>query len=508
MAMKRALGLVALAALAVGIPAASAVPFTSDLPFADVATATSLSVLSGALRVDAQAGGAPAVLANVTTFEIEGLALACWQYPCVRSAGDLTVRVATGSTVALRFPTTGSLHLAADHAVAAPLALDATKAGFGELAAGLTLAPSLAAATRNGVLTFEPEALAAQPDGPIPVPAPSSPLPVPLPSAVASQFQAPDPDDSNSAVLAGLTDVSVIEVVEAGRVLQTLRGYSGLLLQGTLRTTAVHAESFLLPCGVRCDLVVAANGPGADVLGAVQGLLDLAGTLDGVQTPLLALGPFESLVDPVADGALLEIPLVASLADFHVANLTLVRFDRLQAALYPGAPPVGGSGDLVIQSGDVQGDDALSGARFLGVPVWAYILWAAALIALVLRAALRRNEEASERKGLARLVGLLALVGAAVLWHLAFTRILGVGATSAGLDGAARLMVGAVEASTFLLVLVLVALPGRVLLRNALRLVGLPRVSRFAGTAALAATAVIGPLLLLGIIDVVLALFA
>ncbi|MFA5943148.1 MAG: hypothetical protein WC876_01640, partial [Candidatus Thermoplasmatota archaeon] len=158
----------ALALLLLVAPAADAVDFQASLPFTDLETATRLPVLGGSLDVRSPARGAPALMHNVTAFEIHGLAVACWEYPCHQASGPLSVRVAAGSTVALRFPATGTLHLVAGHALTAPVDLDGEKGGFADLAAGMQLAPSLIAATRDGVLTVEAEALTPTPDGEVP----------------------------------------------------------------------------------------------------------------------------------------------------------------------------------------------------------------------------------------------------------------------------------------------------------------------------------------------------
>lgn len=489
------------------VPAGQAIPFTPDLRFADVGADPSVPVLAGALQVSASAGGAPTVLVNVTGFELVGLQVVCWSYPCQRSdAADLSVRVLAGSTVALRFPRTGTLHLLADHAVASPVGLDGSRAGFGELAAGVTFAPSVAASTRGGSLTFRPESLPPDQGGRVPA---QQPIPG-LPPAVASQFQAPDPDDANSAVLAGLTPDSALQVRQGNQLLRELRGQAGLLLQGQVRASEpIAAAMFVLPCADGCDLTVRAAGAGANVLGAVQDIVALAAALNGGTVPSFELGALSGLVDPLADGAYLELPMLAAPGDFRASNLTLVRFDVLQARLAPASPMATGDGDLVIQSGDIEGAPTFVGGRYFGMPLWSYLLWAAAVVLLVLRLALRRDSEDWRDAGRTwpRVLGLLAFAVLLVVWHLAFDRILGLSATTPGLDPAARGLVAAIELATLALLAVMVVLPARILGRNLLRLVGLPGAARFAGTAALAAGAVLAPLLLLGILDLVLGMF-
>jgi hypothetical protein len=482
-------------------PAAAGVPFEPDLPFANLARDDSVAVLSGALELDSVMGASPAVLANVTGFTIDGLDVVCWEYPCYKSDGPLSVRVVAGSTVALRYPLSGSLRLEADHAVAAPVLLDASQAGFSNLDAGFTLAPSLAAATTGGLLRFLPETLAAQPDGPVP----AQPPVTGLPELLASQFQAPDPTDADGALLAGLTPGSRIELLDQGRTVRTLDGSSGLLLQGTIAVDPVEAEAYVVPCGGRCDMVFR-PGHDVDVLGAVERLLGLTELVQGEAVPALELGPWGSLVNPVANGAYVDLPLITDPGDFDVGSLTLVRFDRLEASLYPGAPPGEGTGALVIQSGNVQGSPEFLGVRYFSMPLLSYILWGLALLAVLARWVFARQEP-KHRSGLARTLAVVCFVVLLAVWHLTFERTLGLGAFSPGLEASTRGLVAGVELATFLAMLLLVVVPVRLFLGHGLRTVRLRKASAYAGTLALVAGGLLGPLILLGILDFALGLF-
>ena len=493
----------ALVALLVAAPMANAAtPFTADLPFTDMQKASRVPLLSGATTVDSVAGGAPTILSDVVAFEIHGITVACWQYPCLEGS-DLSVRVGNGSTVALRFPATGTLHLEADSGLSVPVDLDAVRSNFGRgPAAGLTLAPSLAVASNGGNLAFLPETLEPAADGPVPA---SSPIPG-LPPALASQFQAPDPTDENAAVLAGLTNTSRLEVVQAGRVVQVLPGYAAVLLQGDIVVQPVTARAFLIPCTIKCDLDVTAKAHDTDVVAAMGNLFRLVEQMQGDALPDLELGSFGSLLNPIAAGAFVELPL--DLKRFSVSNLTVVRFDHLQTSLFPGSPPADGSGELVILSGEVKDAPEFVGTKFFGMPLWSYILWGVAIVALVLRLALRRGQPKPEGgKWIARLVGLAAFLALAVVWHLAFVRVLGVGAASPGLDFTSRLIIGGIELGTLLSMVLMVVTPARILLGNALRLAGLPKLARFAPAAGRAVGIVVGLPLLLGLVNFALGLF-
>lgn len=496
------LGLPVIVFLACVPLATAATPFTADLPFTDMQRASRVPLLSGATTVDSAAGGAPTILSDVAAFEIHGVTVACWQYPCLEG-NDLAVRVVDGSTVALRFPATGTLHLEADSALSVPVDLDAVRGNFGRgLTAGLTLAPSLAAATSGGILTFLPETLDPEADGPAPA---QSPIPG-LPPALASQFQAPDPTDENAAVLAGLTNTSRLEVVQAGRVVQVLPGYAAVLLQGDIVVQPVTAHAFLIPCTTRCDLDVTAKAHDTNVVAAMGSLFRLVEQMQGSALPDLDLGSFGSLLNPIAAGAFVELPL--NLKRFSVANLTVVRFEHLQTSLFPGSTAADGSGELVILSGEVKDAPAFVGTKFFGMPLWSYVLWGAALVVLVLRVVLRRDQPKPESgKWLARLVGLAAFLLLALFWHLAFVRVLGVGATSSGLNLTSRLIIGAIEFGTLLSMVLMVVTPARILLGNALRLAGLPKLAPYAPAAGRVVGIVVGLPLLLGLVNFALGLF-
>lgn len=491
--------------LALATPSATAEAFRAPLPFTDVAAADHMSVLSGSLDVRAPARGAPALMHNVSGFQIDGLDVVCWEYPCHESPGALVVRVAAGSTVALRFPTTGSLHLRAAHAVASPVALDAARSGFSGLAATLRLAPSLAAVVQDGELSVGPETLPAAPDGAVPVQPPPG-----LPRGVAAFFQGPDPDDGSGAVLATLTPWSRIEVIDGGRLVHAQDGYGGLLLQGTIVVQPVRAEAFLVPCIGRCDVEVTDQGRTADVAAATSFLLGVVALAQGSTVPPVSFGPWGALLDPMATGAFVDFPLVASPADFRIANLTVVRFDRFQASLYPGAPENPGDGPLVIQSGSVQGAPEFVGGPYFGMPLWSYVLWIAALVAFVVRVATRAPKEHDRWdrwRWVGRVLGLLGWLGLAVLWHVNFDRVLGVSATSGGLDTGSRWLVGAVEAATLLAMALVVVLPARILIANVLRTARQGRFMGLSGPLASGVGILFGAPLLLGFVDLVLQLF-
>jgi hypothetical protein len=504
----RARVVLAMVVLAVGAavaPPVAAEGFAVELPFTDVTTASHLPVLSGRLDVRTPAGGAPAVLHDVAQFEVDGLAVVCWEYPCHEAQGKLVVQVFAGSTVALRFPTAGVLELHADHGVASPVGLDARRAGFGELAAALQMAPSLAATTKGGVLSVLAETVQPPPDGAVPAQAPPG-----MPPQLASSFQAPDPDDADAAVLATLTPGSRVQVVDDGHVVYSFRGFGGLLLQGPLHVPPVHAAAFVLPCAVRCEVLVADDGAEADLRGAMDTILGLVALAQGAPALVLDLGPFADLLDPLAGGVFIDVPLVADPSQFTVANLTLVRFDRLQVALYPDAPPSPGSGPLVIQSGDVQGAPAFVGGPYFAMPLWSYLLWGAAIIALVLAAVTRspkRNPRWDRLQWVGRVVGALALLALLLVWHLNFARVVGVDVTSPGLGGGSRMLIGAIEAGTFLAMLLIVVLPTRILLSRSFRLGRQGRFMGLAGPLASVVGILAGTPLLLGFVDLALQLF-
>ncbi|MHB1260532.1 MAG: hypothetical protein ACYC2H_02325 [Thermoplasmatota archaeon] len=496
-----------LAGLAVlpGLPSATAAEFVAAIPFTDFAAADHLPVLGGSLDVRSPAGGSPAIMHKVAGFQVDGLAVVCWQYPCHEAQGPLVVRVLDGSSVALRFPETGFLHLRAEHAVATPVALDGERAGFAGLSAALRLAPSLSAATRGGVLTVDPEVLQPAPDGVVPAQGPAGTPPV-----LAPFLQAPDPDDGDAAVLATLSPASRIEVLDGGRLVHQAKGYAGLLLQGAIHVEAVEAEAFVVPCAVRCDLVVVDRDATADLGAAAAMLLELVQLAQGTPLPGFELGPFGDLLNPVADGVFVDFPLVEDPAEFSVANLTVVRFGRFEASLYPGAPASSGSGPLVIQSGDVRGSPEFVGGPYFGMPLWSYVLWGLALVAIVGAAALRspkRNATWDRLQWVGRTLGAVALVALVVVWHLNFGRVLGVDSLTPGLGSGTRFLVVVVEGGTLLAMTFMVVLPTRLLLSRGFRIAGQGRFMGLAGPLASLVGILAGTPLLLGFLDLALAIF-
>jgi hypothetical protein len=493
--------LAVLALLACAAPV-QAVGFSASLPFTDFAAADHLPILSGSLDVTAPAGSAATLMHNVSAFEVSGLAVVCWDYPCHRAAGPLSVRVAAGSTVALRYPQTGDLHLVAEHAVVTPVDLDSQKAGFSDLSAGMSLAPSLIAATQGSRLVFDTKLLPAAPDGPVPAQAPPG-----LPPQAQQYFQAPDPDDTAGAVLAALTAGSRLQVLDGGQVVHDVSGYSGLILQGAIQVEPIAAEAFVLPCAIRCDLDVTTQGGPADLKRATASIVALAELAQGAPLPPVDLGPFTDLLDPLADGVYVDLPLLADPGQFSIKDLTVARFDSFHAALQPGAAPAPGDGQLVIQSGSVQGSPEFVGGRYFGMPLWSWVLWAAAIVAIVV-AAVVRAPKASERWDHLRIVGwVLGAIAWALLayfWNANFGQVIGVSATSSGLSGTSRMLVLAVEGVTLLAMALMVVLPARLLLS---RLFRLARQGRFMGLAGPLATGVgilAGLPLLLGLVDLAL----
>jgi hypothetical protein len=480
------------------LPTVHAAEFVASLEFADLQTAASLAVVSGDTEVQARTGDAPTILASVDRFSIHGVEVACWESPCLK--GDLSVRVGQGSTLALRFPKTGDLRLDAPAAMSMAVDLDAVWENLGGMAAGFTLAPGLATGTSNGQLRFERQVLAPEPDGPIPA---ASPIPG-LPGPVASQFMAPDPTDANAAVLATITPQSSLEILQGGSVVQVLHNASALLLQGNLDIETIRADSFVIPCAQRCDVVVTANASDRDITAAVDNVLSLVGELQGEELEPIDWGFFDGMLNAVADGAYVVFPL--DVKKFEVGNLTLVRFSRLEASLGPQDQQATGSGGLVIQSGEVRDAPPFVGTRFFAMPSWSYLLWGLAVVALVVRVIVRRKQEQPERGWLNRLVGLGSVLALAVAWHLVFVATFGIGMTTPGLEWQARGMMAAVEALTLLGMVLILVVPLTLLLRNTLRLVGLPKVASYAPTMARLAGIALGGPLLLGLIHFALGL--
>lgn len=492
-----------LAAMALA-PAADAEPFTATLPFTDFSTASHLPFLSGTFDGRSPAGGSPAVLHRVDAFKVDELEVVCWEYPCHESTGSLAVRVAANSTVALRFPTAGILHLRADHAVSLPVRLDAEKNGFGELAAALQLAPSLAIAAEGGRLSVLPEEVQPAPAGTVPVSRPPG-----TPPQLSDYFSAPDPSDEDAAVLASLTPGSRLEVVDGGRVVHAITGYGALLLQGGIHVEPVAAEAYVLPCAVRCDVQVTDTGVAADLEAATTMVLNVVALALGVPAMPLGFGPFAEVLNPMAAGVLVDFPLLADPTQFSVSNLSVIRFDVYEVSFYPGAPAAPGDGPLVIQSGSVQGSPEFVGGPYFGMPLWSYILWGLAIIAVVVAAAVRAKKESrwDHLRWIGRIAGLVALAALVVVWHLNFSRVIGVDALSPGLDAEARGLVAAVEVGTLLAMMAMVVLPARLLLSRALRLAGQGRFMGLAGPLASVVGILAGTPLLLGFVDLALRFF-
>jgi hypothetical protein len=496
-----------LAALALALAApAQAVGFSADLPFTDVASADHLPLLGGSLDVRTPAGRAPALMHNVSGFTVSasGLAVACWESTCHRAVGTLAVQVLAGSTVALRYPQAGDLHLVAAHAVAAPVDLQGQRSGLAGLPAGLDLAPSLVAATQSSRLVLETKLVPSAVGGPLPTQGPPG-----TPSPGTSLFEALDPDDADGAVLATLTPQSRLVVLDGGQVVHGIEGPGALVLQGAIQVDPVSAEAFVLPCAIRCEVSITTRGEPGDLQAATASIVSLAEIAQGAPLPPVDLGPWSDLLDPMADGVYVDLPLLADPGQFRVASLTVARFDEFHAALGPGAAPAPGSGPLVIRSGSVQGSPEFVGGRYFGMPPWSWLLWAAAVAAIVV-AAVRRAPKSNERWDRLYFVGWLTGAAAwAVLvfvWHRNFGHVLGVNMETPGLSPSSRAVVAAVEGATLLAMALMVVLPTRLLLSRAFRLLRQGNLMGLAGPASTVVGILAGPPLLLGFLDLALRL--
>jgi hypothetical protein len=239
-------------------------------------------------------------------------------------------------------------------------------------------------------------------------------------------------------------------------------------------------------------------------------VLAVVALAQGVPLAPLGLGPFAAVLDPMAAGVFVDFPLLADPSQFSVDNLTVIRFDRLQVSLYPGAPAAPGDGPLVIQSGSVQGSPEFVGGPYFGMPLWSYILWGLALIAIVV-AAIARAPKKVERwdrlRWVGRIAGLVALVALLFVWHVNFGRVIGVDATTDGLDDGSRWLVGAVEVGTLLAMAFMVVLPTRLLLSRTFRLARQGRFMGLAGPLASVVGILAGTPLLLGFVDLALGFF-
>jgi hypothetical protein len=106
-----------------------------------------------------------------------------------------------------------------------------------------------------------------------------------------------------------------------------------------------------------------------------------------------------------------------------------------------------------------------------------------------------------------RVTGGVVLAILVIVWHVNFGRVLGVDATTGGLPATARILIGAVELGTLLAMLLMVVLPARLLLSRAFRILRQGRFMGLAGPLASLVGILAGTPLLLGFVDLALAMF-
>jgi hypothetical protein len=141
------------------------------------------------------------------------------------------------------------------------------------------------------------------------------------------------------------------------------------------------------------------------------------------------------------------------------------------------------------------------------MPLWAWFLWIAAIVAVLVAAAVRapRSSERWDRLGVVGwLLGAVAWAMLLYLWNANFGRVIGVSATSHGLSGTSRLLVSGIEGATLVAMVLMVVLPARLLLSRLFRLARQGRLMGLAGPLATTVGILAGTPLLLGLVNLAL----
>lgn len=466
--MRRALAVVLLCLLAVPLAPTTqgalngSKPFESTfgfLPVGSEAANATMTIASGAATLQSVPADQPFALLNATQWSLTGLTKVCWATPtpdCLEDGtGGLSLSMATGTSVGLKFPYQAGGTLRADHALAFFLDLDQAFhfRGF-EVKPG----KAVAASTVGGSFTFNP----------------LQPMPT-----TATQ----DLAQANAAGLVLLSGPQLVLNAPGGGT--SLAGAHGpftfshandaLTFQGRPATAPIAAQGFLVPFakGSTLDVVPAASDAAKAGLDTknVQALfssLDGSGskTSDSLQTP--DFGVLGNLTGPF-NGLLVHFPVGKTTSQQFVQAFDFARATQFTATSLGAQVKAQGDSPLHIEDGHIQGAAHLVGVWYLKFPWWSYLLWGLALTVWIVRLVLKapkKNEKWDSKKWIGWVASLLALVLVAWLWDGETKAILGASALSVSGPLVARGVLALIEFSTLSVVLFAVASPIRMMLRN------------------------------------------
>jgi hypothetical protein len=213
------------------------------------------------------------------------------------------------------------------------------------------------------------------------------------------------------------------------------------------------------------------------IIDSINNASQKGGASDGINVD--GLDEIQPLLARVLDGALMQVPTKAANLSDVLQHLSLVRLDRLTASSDGTQLALAGPAPLSIQSGRVQGAEALVGFSYFQLPWWSFVLWGLAIAAFIVRLAMGKSLPKPNQTRWHRLrwigwaAGPLCFLLLFWLWDLEVLSVWGVSlfsALGANLGGQALLVVAAIEVTPFLLMLFAVATPLRILFRACLRI--------------------------------------
>ncbi|MES2154110.1 MAG: hypothetical protein V4510_03155 [bacterium] len=462
--------------------------FAYDIPYmADFSGGGNLTLLSGSLDATLAPAVAPMMFFNAGASVLSGLTKVCWTVPALEcfedAAGNIAISWQAGASPGIYFPDAvgGALH--ASHALILFANLDDMRfAG-----ATFPLGPLMAASTVGG--TFTVGAIPAIPNTP-------------------SQDLASDNAGGFVNLQAGVFTVS-----KPGQV-QTFRAaHDAVTFQGNPVLAPISADVMVMPFAAgtihmgTADAASAAQGLDLSRIQSMQSQVMEAIGQPGKSTDKPGLGALADIQSKILNGAVLTVPSQEGSTP-SIKDVTLIRFDSLDATARTGTIATTGQSPLHIQAGRVQNAPGLVGFGFLQLPWWSYLLWALAIGALVTRFVLgdkapKKNERWDRLKWIGWIVGPLAFLLFFFLWDNEVRAVWGVSLLS-GPSGAGLLVVTLLELLPMGIVFFGVVTPLRILIRNGLRIGKQGSFMGLAGPTATLLGFLFGATLMLSYVDMVL----
>ncbi len=470
-------------------------PFSEDAAFAPVGQQMpdEITVVSGAMDVTVRDDGLMVVLLG-TTGRIGGVDQVCWGSNLRRDCGTdgpYSLNAAPGSAIALRMPGDSGASAKAGHAFATFLQPDEFE--------GLDVGPAMGASTVNGTAQLFP-----------------APIPEFQPS-FSTTFESILDEVGMMAILAGTVDIFGPDgsIVHTSTTDNPLIGFTG-----AVTSTPWPAEGMLL--GFRNGNATFTQPTADDVrsgfdLARIESIVTAAQTgtyappQECVDCPQEEVFGFtteelEGVLGEILGAALVRVPTNEA-SPAAIFSSLLVRYESLSAVSNGTMVTLSGEAPLVVNNGEVQGAEQTHGVSYFQLPWWSWMLWAIAIASMV-AVAIKKPEKshAIDKWGLIGVgAGFVALIIVFLLWDAQFARVFGTSMLQTGGNGAAPVVVLAVQLAVFGYVYGAAIVPLHIALRRGIRLAGYGKGARLGFPVAVLVGYFLGAHLLLSYIEILLA---